>query len=84
MLTGSNHGSIYSGSEIRQFMQNKVWNFAHYVVLRLYTEVNAKRKKQKKKTKKKNKLKIKAKLRKKKYGNHKLRFIFTHSFILMP
>lgn len=43
VLTGSDHGSIYSGSEIRQFMQNKVWNFAHYVVLRLYTEVNAKK-----------------------------------------
>lgn len=54
MLTGSNHGSIYSGSEIRQFMQNKVWNFAHYVVLRLYTEVNAKRKKEKKRTQTKN------------------------------
>lgn len=54
VLTGSNHGSIYSGSEIRQFMQNKVWNFAHYVVLRLYTEVNAKRKKEKKRTQTKN------------------------------
>lgn len=54
MLSGSNHGSIYSGSERRQFMQNKVWNFAHYVVLRLYTEVNAKSKRKKQRKKKKN------------------------------